>query len=145
MSQARVMRLRIAAHETNAAGRVDYGTPEPEIKHNASTYRAGKCKCTTCKADHNAKNKAWKAKRKSGEMSARRADYEARLAQAKAFMEDGASRNEAARSTRIAIKTLIRHYPELGTDHSEWSSIMGQVKNSPTLLKMHREIWDSHG
>ncbi|WP_157831597.1 hypothetical protein [Microbacterium hominis] len=62
-----------------------------------------------------------------------------RLAMAKAHLDDGASYREVARTTGIGIKTLIRHFPDMGADRDN-RALLGWINGRPELRELYAEL-----
>ena len=60
---------------------------------------------------------------------------------ATAYLEDGASYAEAARTVGVGEKTLRRHIPGFEGNSKVVNSVMSAIKHRPDLLALHREIW----
>lgn len=118
------------------------GEPPKEFVHGVTAYRSGKCKCATCRLAHNEKAREYAAAVKAG-THVKRVPAKIRIAQALPFLEDGATFREAAATVRTDHKTLARAYPQFNTNWQEWNSVLASIKNNPTLLALHREIWQS--
>jgi hypothetical protein len=143
MNQSKIVGLKAAAMMSNSMRRRGAGPVEEKpkpIEHGANAYRNRTCDCEKCKAGHAEQQAKWKQAQQDGTASKRRAEHQAKLDAAKAFLDDGASYREAATSTGLDHGNLLKRLPGYNII-AEWNAVMASIKNYPELLALHREIW----
>lgn len=64
---------------------------------------------------------------------------EKRLARARLLLEDGAPYREVARTTRIGVKTLVRHFPDMGADRSN-RALLAWINKRPDIRDLYLEL-----
>lgn len=139
----RYLGLAKAAASAAHSGRLEANNAKP-IKHGVSAYRSGRCRCReVCLPAHKGRIAEVKQSKADGTWQPRRVNEvdPQRDAFALYLLEDGATYREAAFSAGVDQTRLAQRYPQFKKNRNEFDSVMAQVKKSPKLLELHREIW----